>query len=270
MAVAIEDRGFDSLFVPENTHMPIHRRRADPLDQERMRSLGSLLDPFVTLSACAAVTNRIKLGMSVCLLTHRDPIATAKSVTSLDSIANGRLILGVAGGFVAEAMENHGSTFKKRWPIVREATLAMRAIWAAETAEFHGEYFDFDPIVTNASPVQQGGPPIWIGSNSAAVPGRVADYADGWLVFEGRYQGDPFADLRTACDTHSRDVNEITVALMDAPQDIDELRKRCEVGYRQFIFMLGVEQAHECLTTLDNLSNLMNTLTSEFRESPQH
>jgi len=267
MAIAIEERGFESLFVPENTHMPINRRRADPLEHDRMKSLGSLLDPFVTLSACAAVTSRINLGMSVCLLTHRDPIATARSVTSLDLIADGRLILGVAGGFVAEAMENHGSEFKKRWPIVREATLAMRAIWAAEEAEFHGEYFDFDPIVTNASPVQQGGPPIWIGSNSAAVPARVADYADGWLVFEGRYNGDAFADLRAACNACGRDMDELTVALMDAPQDIVELRKRCAAGYRKFIFMLGVEQTTDCLNTLDNLSTLMNTVTTEFQGS---
>lgn len=270
MAIAVEERGFESLFVPENTHMPINRRRADPLEQGRMKSLGSLLDPFVTLSACAAVTNRINLGMSVCLLTHRDPIATARSVTSLDSISNGRLILGVAGGFVAEAMENHGSSFKKRWSIVREATLAMRAIWATEVAEFHGEYFDFDPIRTNSSPVQPGGPPIWIGSNSAAVPARVADYADGWLVFEGRYQGDAIADLRAACEDRGRDFNELTVSLMDAPQNITELRKRYEAGYRKFIFMIGVEQALECLVTLDDLSNLLDTVTNEYRESPQH
>ena len=263
MAVAIEERGFDSLFVPENTHVPVVRRRATPYPEERMKMLSSLFDPFVTLSACAAVTKRINLGMSVCLLTHRDPIATAKNVSSLDVISNGRLILGVAGGFIAEAMENHGSAFKQRWPIVREATLAMRAIWRHDEAEFHGEFFDFDPIITGAKPLQAGGPPIWIGSNSAAVPDRVADYADGWLVFEGRYQGDAIADLRAACNRRGRDFAELNVSLTDAPQNEKGLNQRWVDGYRNFIFMLSVDSATQCLHSLDELA----ALVEKFREN---
>ncbi|MFT4582040.1 MAG: putative F420-dependent oxidoreductase [Gammaproteobacteria bacterium] len=263
MAMAVEERGFDSLFVPENTHMPIARRHAAPLEAERMRMLGGLFDPFITLSACAAVTRRISLGLSVCLLTHRDPIATAKSVSSLDAISNGRLILGVAGGFVAEAMENHGSAFKQRWPIVREATLAMRAIWNQDEPEFHGEHFDFDPIVTHAKPVRDGGPPIWIGSNSASVPGRVADYADGWIVFDGRYEGDAIADLEKACIERERDFNELTISLMDPPQNYAGLAERCRAGYEKFIFMLPVENAKSCLDSLDELSKLVGKIQTE-------
>jgi len=258
LALAVEDRGFDALFVPENTHMPINRRRASPYPEDRMKSLACLYDPFVTLGACAAVTTRIKLGISVCLLTHRDPIATAKCASSLDAISNGRLILGVAGGFVAEAMENHGSPFKDRWRIVREKTLAMRSIWAHDEPEFHGDYVDFDPFVAKIKPVQQGGPPIWIGSNSAAVPKRVADYADGWIVFDGRYQGDALADLELACEERERDFNELTVSLMDAPKNVAGLHQRMEAGYRRFIFIVRVDDETQAKQELDTLAALVD------------
>jgi probable F420-dependent oxidoreductase len=257
LAIAVEERGFDALFVPENTHMPINRRRASPYPEDRMKSLACLYDPFVTLGACAAVTSRIKLGISVCLLTHRDPIATAKCASSLDAISNGRLILGVAGGFVAEAMENHGSAFKDRWRIVREKTLAMRSIWAHDEPEFHGDFVDFDPFIAKIKPVQKGGPPIWIGSNSAAVPGRVADYADGWIVFDGRYQGNALADLELACAERERDFNELTVSLMDAPQNVAGLHQRMEAGYRRFIFIVRVDDENQAKQELDALAALV-------------
>lgn len=262
LAIAVEERGFGSLFVPENTHMPVYRRRSSPYPEDRMKMLGSLFDPFVTLGACAAVTKRINLGMSVCLLTHRDPIATAKSASSLDAISSGRLILGVAGGFVAEAMENHGASFKNRWAIVREKTLAMRSIWEVDEPEFHGEFVDFDPIIANSKPVQKGGPPIWIGSNSAAVPDRVADYADGWIVFDGRYQGDAIDDLRSACAQRDRDFAGVSISLMDAPQEENELQRRHEAGYRQFIFMVPVEDTDQTKRSLDKLARLTQNLDS--------
>lgn len=260
LAAAVEERGFDALFVPENTHMPVNRRRTAPYPEDRMKALASLHDPFVTLGACAAVTQHIKLGVSVCLLTHRDPIATAKSASSLDVLSGGRLILGVAGGFVAEAMENHGSPFKHRWRIVREKTLAMRAIWNDDEPEFHGDFVDFDPIVAKTKPLQAGGPPIWIGSNSAAVPDRVADYADGWIVFNGRYEGNAVADLEAACEKRGRAFEELTVSLMDAPQDETGLRGCLDVGYRRFIFMVPLETRAAALRSLDELARLVERL----------
>jgi probable F420-dependent oxidoreductase len=263
LAIAVEARGFDGLFVPENTHMPVIRKRAAPYPEARMKALAQLLDPFVTLGACAAVTERIKLGISVCLLTHRDPIATAKSAASLDNLSRGRLILGVAGGFVAEAMENHGSAFKDRWRIVREKTLAMRTIWADDEPEFHGEFVDFKPFVSRCSPQQPGGPPIWIGSNHATVADKVAEYADGWFVFDGRYRGEPFADLQGACAARGRDITELTIALMDAPQDAAGLRARFDAGYRHFIFLLRIDDAAHAWHSLDTLAALVERLRGD-------
>lgn len=258
LARAAEARGFDGFFVPENTHMPITRRRASPYPETRMKSLANLYDPFVTLGACAAVTERIKLGISVCLLTHRDPIATARAASSLDKLSHGRLILGVAGGFVAEAMENHGSPFKDRWRIVREKTLAIRTLWHDEKPEFHGDFVDFAPLDSNIAPYRPAGPPIWIGSNHATVPDKVADYADGWFVFDGRYAGEPFADLRRACDERLRDVDEITISLMNAPTEPAALNAHHRAGHRHFIFIVNVDDEADAARALDKLVGVMH------------
>ena len=259
LARAAEARGFDGFFVPENTHMPVTRRRASPYPDERMKSLANLYDPFVTLGACAAVTERIKLGISVCLLTHRDAIATARAASSLDHLSQGRLILGVAGGFVAEAMENHGSPFKDRWKIVREKALAMRALWNDERPEFHGDFVNFEALESKLAPHQPGGPPIWIGSNHATVTDKVADYANGWFVFDGRYAGEPFEDLRRACDKRMRNVDEITISLMNAPSEPEALATHHRAGHRHFIFIVNVDDEADAEHALDDLVRLMNT-----------
>ncbi|MGR8946595.1 MAG: TIGR03619 family F420-dependent LLM class oxidoreductase [Gammaproteobacteria bacterium] len=254
IAMAVEERGFDGLFLPENTHMPVNRRQNLEFDAERLRALSGFYDPFVALSAAAAVTKRIKLGTSVCLLTHRDVLITAKAAASLDHMSEGRLILGVAGGLVAEAMENHGSPFKERWKIVREKCEVLRHIWESEVAAFEGDYVSFEKSHSYPKPYTSAGPPLWIGSNSAAVPGRVAEYADGWIVFNGRYKGDAIADLRKACDDKQRDFDELTVSLMDPPHNISGVEEFIDRGFERFIFIVRSSDMSDIEQQLDMLS----------------
>lgn len=262
LAMAIEQSGFDGLFLPENTHMPLKRRQNLEFDDERLRALSGFYDPFVALSAAAAVTTRIKLGTSVCLLTHRDVLITAKAAASLDHISEGRLILGVAGGLIAEAMENHGSPFKERWKIVREKCHALRHIWEEDVAAYEGDYVRFKDSHSYPKPYNRPGPPLWIGSNSAAVPGRVAAYADGWIVFNGRYQGDALADLESACAEIGRNREEITVSLMDPPHDADGIASFLEQGFGKLIFII---RAGEMADVEDQLASLSETLAA-FRQ----
>ena len=146
LAREVEDRGFDSLFFPEHTHIPSSRRTPFPGGGELPQQYWRSHDPFVALAACAASTERIRLGTAVCLLIERDPITTAKAIASLDVISNGRAVIGIGAGWNREEMENHGADFKNRWAMLREKVLAMQAIWRDDEAEFHGEYVDFDPI----------------------------------------------------------------------------------------------------------------------------
>lgn len=259
IARAAEERGIDMLFIPENTHVPVQRDREWPDAEHLVDPLSRLYDPFVALAACAAATERILLGVAVCLLTQRDPIATAKTVASLDHVAAGRLILGVAGGRIGEAMENHGAAFGDRWKIVRERTLAMQTIWREELAEYHGEFVDFTPMHSYPKPLQAGGPPVWVGSNSKWVPGRVAEYADGWIVFHGRYAGDPIADLRAACVRRERNFDELTLALMDAPLDFAAASEFIARGFRQLIFWIKPD-CTAVMAELDRIAELVQRL----------
>ncbi|MBD3646070.1 MAG: TIGR03619 family F420-dependent LLM class oxidoreductase, partial [Pseudomonadales bacterium] len=146
LARAVEERGFDSLFFPEHTHIPTSRKSPWPAGGDLPEFYWRTHDPFVALSAAAAATSRIKLGTGICLVIERDPIILAKECASLDVISNGRFILGIGAGWNAEEMENHGASYKHRWKIVREKILAMKEIWTKDEPEFHGDFVDFDPL----------------------------------------------------------------------------------------------------------------------------
>jgi probable F420-dependent oxidoreductase len=181
LAQAVEARGLDSLFFTEHTHIPINRKTPWPGGGELPKEYSHIHDQLVALTAAAVATKRIKLGTGVSLVIERDPIILAKEVASLDMISNGRVILGVGGGWNVEEMENHGTDFKRRWKILRERVEAMREIWNKDAAEYHGEFVNFDPIWSYPKPVQNGGPPIWLGSDPKKGPERAVAYCDGWM-----------------------------------------------------------------------------------------
>ncbi len=181
LAREAEAHGFESLFLPEHTHIPASRLSPWPGGAELPRQYWHAHDPFVALAMAAAVTTDIKLGTGISLVTERDPILMAKQVASLDFLSNGRVQLGVGAGWNAEEMENHGTPFAQRWKILRERVLAMREIWSEEEAEFHGEFVDFDKLWAYPKPVQAGGPPVLLGASSRFVYQRIAEYGDGWF-----------------------------------------------------------------------------------------
>src|SRR5947208_6650677 len=149
LATALEERGFDSLWVAEHSHIPVVRRFSPPgTTGELGRQYYDVMDPFVTLSAAAAVTKRLKLATGVCLVIQRDTIQTAKAVASLDQISGGRFIFGIGGGWNAEELENHGTVYETRFKKLREQIEAMKAIWTEDTAQYHGEIIDFPALQT--------------------------------------------------------------------------------------------------------------------------
>src|SRR5262249_22558167 len=145
LARALEDRGYDALFVCEHTHIPASRRTPFPGGGELPMKYKHTHDPFVALSFAAAATRRLKLGTGICLVPQRDPIVTAKSVASLDQMSHGRFIFAIGGGWNVDEMENHGARYETRFRLLRERVLAMKALWTQDTAQFHGNYVNFDP-----------------------------------------------------------------------------------------------------------------------------
>ncbi|MEE2981746.1 MAG: TIGR03619 family F420-dependent LLM class oxidoreductase [Pseudomonadota bacterium] len=256
LARAVEARDLDMLFFAENSHVPVQHSKNAYHRPEIVEPFARMHDSITALAAAAAVTKRILLGTGVCLLTERDPITTAKSIASLDHISGGRVIFGIAGGWIKEAIEHHGSSFKHRWRIVRERALAIQTLWREDPAEYHGEYVDFGPVWSYPKPLQPGGPPMYIGSNSNRVPARVAEYADGWMPIYGRYEGDPLADLRKACEEGDRDYKTMTTLLFDAPLDEAIIADFVERGCGGFVFFVPPERYGEVPQVLNEIAAL--------------
>ena len=259
LARAVEERDFESLFFPEHTHIPASRQTPFPGGGELPKQYSHTHDPFVALGACAAVTQKIRLGTGICLVIQRDPITLAKEIATLDSLSRGRFVLGIGAGWNREEMRNHGADYNNRWGLVREKILAMRAIWTEAAAEFHGEFVDFDPIWSYPKPVQRGGPPVWIGANSKWVFDRIAEYGDGWMPIGGLGSGN-MERLEAACAARGRNVADITLALFGAPTSLDALRGRIEQGFDELIFNIASEPADVVLPKLDQLAKLVATV----------
>ena len=243
------------MFFPEHTHIPASRISLWPGGGELPKEYWHTHDPFVALAAAAAVTQRIRLGTGICLVIERDPIQLAKEIASLDMISNGRFILGIGAGWNAEEMENHGASYQDRWKIVREKILAMKEIWSKEEAEFHGEYVNFDPLWAYPKPVQSGGPPIWMGANSKWAYDRIAEYCDGWLPIGAR-TGVDIEAMRTACEKHGRNPDEITLAMFGVPGKEEVIQKYLNEGYTELLFPLPPDTQDKVIPLLDKYAVL--------------
>src|SRR5919202_208167 len=186
LARAVEDLGFESLWVPEHTHIPSDRRSPWPGGPELPREYSHALDPFLALTAAASVTSRLRLGTGVCLVVERDPITLAKEVATIDHLSGGRFLFGIGGGWNLEEMANHGTDPTRRWPLLRERVLAMKEIWTHDEAEFHGAFVDFQRLWQWPKPIQAPHPPIIVGGNGPHTLKRVVDYGDAWGPIVGR------------------------------------------------------------------------------------
>lgn len=260
LARAAEERGFESLFFPEHTHIPASRKSPWPGGAELPQEYWHSHDPYVSLSAAAAVTQTLKVGTGITLVTERDPLLMAKQVASLDTISEGRVLLGVGAGWNAEEMENHGVAYDTRWKVLRERILAMRQIWNEDNAEYHGDYVDFDPLWSWPKPVQPGGPKILMGASSKFTWKRVAEYCDGWFPIH--------QDPRRAAASGAVDYAEGMVAIRSAwaeagrtgepdfsifgvGPDADRVRELVEMGFNRIIFALPPADPDTVLPMLD-------------------
>lgn len=256
---ALEERGFESLWVAEHTHIPASRRSPWPGGAELPRMYYETMDPFVALTAAAMATTTLKVATGIVLVPQHHPITLAKQVASLDQVSGGRFILGVGGGWNAEEMENHGGEFGSRWKLMRERIEAMKAIWADDPAEYHGDMVDFDPIWSKPKPVQRPHPPIHVGGASPWGPRRAARYGDGWLPIHGRGSLlDELDVLARECAKHDRDPTEIELSLYAAPPDIDAVRRHEEAGVHRFVFGLPPAGADELLPLLDECAAVID------------
>jgi probable F420-dependent oxidoreductase len=261
LARAVEERGLDSLYFPEHTHIPTSRRTPFPGGTELPKEYAHTHDPFVALAAAAAVTSRIRLCTGICLVPQHDPIVLAKTIASLDVVSNGRFVFGIGAGWNAEEMEHHGTRYDTRWKVLRERVLAMKKIWSEEAAEFHGEFVDFDPIWSWPKPVQPGGPPILLGASSRWGFARVAEFCDGWLPIAGmRDMASGLALLRSAVESAGRDFESIEKVLFGAAPKAGPASEALAQGFGELVFFLPPAGRDQVLPILDRQAELVRKL----------
>ena len=257
-AAAAEERGFESLFVPEHSHIPSSRSSpwggGDTLPQVYY----DMMDPFVALGAAAAATSRIKLGTGVCLVVQRDPIQLAKEVATLDQISQGRVLLGIGAGWNAEEMADHGTAFRSRFRLMRDRVEAMSAIWREDEPFFESEFVSFPPMRTWPKPMQLPRPPVLMGGAFPHAAKRAVDYADGWIPLTGRGHdlSVEIPKFRALAKEAGRDPDALPVTAFLAPKDPGELAKLGDAGAARAVFMLAPESAAEILPKLDRLAQL--------------
>ena len=264
LAMSLEERGFDSLWAGEHSHIPTSRRTPVPGGGELARRYYDVMDPFVTLTAAAGATTRLKVGTGVCLVIQRDTIQTAKLVASIDQVSGGRFLFGIGGGWNAEEMEDHGTVYATRFKKMREQVEAMKAIWTQEKPEYHGDIVDFPPMQTWPKPVQQPYPPVIVGGAFPWAARRAIRYGDGWIPLAGgaRY-GDPLDYLprfHRMAEEAGRDPQSLAVTVGGAPEDPDVLKRYRDLGVARVNFPVPPARREEILPVLDRLADLKRRL----------
>ncbi len=263
LARAVEERGFESLWVSEHSHIPVSRRSPWPGGADLPKMYCDTLDPFVALTAAAAVTTKIKLGTGICLVVERDPIHTAKQIASIDQISGGRFLFGIGGGWNEEEMENHGTRPDQRFKLMRERIEAMKAIWTEDRAEYHGELVDFDPIFMWPKPVQSPHPPIHVGGGFPGGARRAIRYGDGWFPIGGR-DGDIAERLplfREMAREAGRDPDSLEVSVFGAPPDEAAMARFRDAGISRVVIFLPPAKSEEILPLLDNHARVMESVS---------
>jgi probable F420-dependent oxidoreductase len=259
LAVAAEERGFESLWVAEHSHIPASRETPWPGGADLPQMYYDVVDPFIALSMAAQATTTLKVATGICLVIQRDPIQTAKMVASLDVLSGGRFLFGVGGGWNREEMANHGTAFEGRWKLMRERIEAMKAIWTEDPAEYHGDRVSFDPIIANPKPVQKPHPPIHVGG---AFPGgmrRAIRYGDGWIPLIGRGDDDIVQNLsafREAAVEAGRNPDEMEITVYACPPDKELVQRYADAGITRVVFGAPPVGRDVVLGFLDTLAQL--------------
>jgi probable F420-dependent oxidoreductase len=254
---AAEERGFESLFVVEHTHIPASRRTPYPPGGDLPSIYWESFEPFTYLAQVAAVTRHLQIGTGICLVPEHHPITLAKRVASLDCLSGGRFLFGVGAGWNVEELENHGIDFADRWLVLEEHVRAMKCCWVQKNAEFHGDFVNFDPVWVEPKPARIPHPPVLIGASSRWAIERVVAFGDGWMPvlmpdFDARMD-----QLDARCAEAGRDRADIDVTVFAAPDDQKLMAHLAGWGVNRLIALLPTLDESASLAWLDSQMHLL-------------
>jgi probable F420-dependent oxidoreductase len=264
LARALEARGFDIVWAPEHSHIPLSRKTPFVLGGELPKRYYDAMDPFVTLTAAAMATTTLKIGTGVCLIAQRDPIQTAKLVASIDQVSGGRFVFGIGNGWNQDEMENHGTVFASRHKLARERIEAMKAIWTQPKAEYHGEFVDFGPMMAWPKPVQKPHPPIVVGGAFPYSARRAIRYGDGWMPQVTSSATTPLTDLiprfRQMAAEAGRDPASLGISIGGQGPDTDLIKRYDDLGVELVSVSLASEKADTILPILDQWAAIIRAV----------
>ena len=262
LARALEERGFESVWAPEHSHIPTSRLSPWGGGGELPKKYYDVMDPFVSLTMAAAVTKTLKVATGVCLVAQRDPIQTAKLVASIDQVSGGRFLFGIGNGWNAEEMADHGTEFKTRHKLARERVEAMKAIWTQSKAAYHGEMVDFGPMMAWPKPVQKPHPPILVGGAFPYAARRAAAYGDGWipLASRGADIDTHISEFRQMLAERGREPDSFPISLFQMTEDVDLLKRYRDMGINRVVVSLDSEPAATILPILDRWAAIIRAV----------
>jgi probable F420-dependent oxidoreductase len=234
LAQMLEERGHESLFFAEHTHIPVTSMSSWPGEGELPPKYWHCYDLFVALTAAATATTKLRIGSGICLVIERDPIITAKEVASVDHLSGGRFEFGIGAGWNREEMRNHGTDPRTRMALMRERIEAMKAIWTQHEASYAGEHVAFERILSYPKPAQRPHPPILVGGDGPTVLDRVLAFGNAWFPNYAPYSGifERMQELRACAD------RSIEVHMIGLPADPRVLERVHDAGVRRALHWL--------------------------------
>ncbi|MBW3664194.1 MAG: LLM class F420-dependent oxidoreductase [Actinobacteria bacterium] len=261
LAREVEAHGFDSLYLPEHTHIPTARATPAPMGEPLPESYQRLLDPFVALTAAAAATSRLRVGTGVCLVAERDPIVTAKEVASVDLLSDGRFVFGVGFGWNREELAHHGVAYEDRRAVVLERLALMRALWTQDEASFDGERISLEPSWQWPKPVQSPHPPVLFGVGAGERSVRLlVEHADGWIPIGGRGLTDALPRVRGALEEAGRDPSSFDVVPFGSTPDVAKFDHFRDIGCTEVVTNLPSGVRDEIMPALAAAAEVVGAL----------
>jgi probable F420-dependent oxidoreductase len=264
LAQALEARGFESVWAPEHSHIPLSRKTPFPGGGDLPKRYYDTMDPFVTLTAAAIATKKLKVATGVCLVNQRDPIQTAKQVASIDQLSAGRFVFGIGVGWNQDEMENHGTVFETRAQLTRERIEAMKEMWTKAKPEYHGELVNLPPMMVWPKPVQKPHPPVLVGGAFPQGARRALRYGDGWMpvMRGGQSIADVLLKFKAMAAEAGRDPASVPLTTFGAPEDADQLKRFRDLGIARVIVTLDSEKSEKILPILDRWAGLIRQLNA--------
>jgi probable F420-dependent oxidoreductase len=259
LAYAAEERGLESVWFSEHTHIPLRFLNAPGRTSSLPDYYWQTYDIFVAMTLAAAATKNLKVGTGVSLVVERDPIFLAKEIATLDLLSKGRFIFGIGAGWLEAEMADHGVAYRTRFQLLKEQIQAIIEVWMTAESEFHGKFVNFDKMKAFPKPYQQPHPPIIMGGAGEKAIECAAELCDGWAPWcmEWTKVKEAIAELKNQAAANGRDPNSLEISLFEESiPDKKNIEEMEIAGVKRIILTIYGQSRERALPALDLLAKI--------------